>query len=73
MVIEKKRGFIALHHGASKRSAKKALKTPEVFIDGENDFAPIRLNSGIEAKSYEIIEIQILNLSSLAKPSKKSA
>ena len=70
---------MARHHGASKLSAKKALKTPEVSLDVENDFASIRLSSGIEAKSYEkngflfsedskgkIIEIQILNLSAIA-------
>ena len=71
-------------HG--KLSNKKIVKTPEIFLDKDNDFASIRLGKGIESKSYEkdgflfsedskgrIIEIQILNLSTLAKNLKKSA
>ena len=59
---------------------------PEIFLDKENDFASIRLADGIEAKSYEkdgfifledskgkVIEIQILNLSRLAKNLKHTA
>ena len=54
--------------------------TPQIFIDREADFASIKLAPGIEARSYlkdgfvfcedaehNVIEIQILNLSSLAK------
>jgi hypothetical protein len=60
--------------------AKKIKKFPEVLLDKDNDFASIRLAAGVEAKSYEkvgfvflenrkgeVIEIQILNLSRLAK------
>jgi len=77
---------MARTHGHGKLSSKKTLKTPEIFLDKDNDFASIRIGSGIEAKSYEkdgflfsedekgnIIEIQILNLSSLAKSVKKIA
>lgn len=51
-------------------------KMPQIFIDKDLDFASIKIQGGIEAKSYakedilfsenkkgEIIEIQILNLS----------
>ncbi|MCM0607232.1 MAG: hypothetical protein KA715_14175 [Xanthomonadaceae bacterium] len=71
-------------HG--KLSSKKITKTPEIYFDRENDFASIKIGKGVEAKSYEkngfvfcedsrgkIIEIQILNLSDLAKGLKKSA
>ncbi|HAR42610.1 MAG TPA: hypothetical protein DCS07_08270 [Bdellovibrionales bacterium] len=71
-------------HG--KLSSKKMVHTPEVYVDKENDFASIRLSPGVEAKSYEkngfifsedakghVIEIQILNLSTLAKGLKKTA
>ncbi len=53
---------------------------PTVYIDAKNDFASIKIKEGIEAKSYEkdgfifcedengnIIEIQILSLTDLAK------
>lgn len=67
-------------------SSKKSMKKPEIFLDKENDFASIRLADGIEAKSYlkdgfifsedakgRVIEIQILNLSLLAKAIKRTA
>jgi hypothetical protein len=57
---------------------------PEVYIDHESDNASIKIAPGIEAKSYskdglifcedkdgKIIEVQVLNLSELAK--KKTA
>ncbi len=63
-----------------KLSNKKINELPDVAIDIENDFASIRIKSGIESKSYEkdgfvfseddqgnIIEIQILNLSQLGR------
>jgi hypothetical protein len=77
---------MARTHRHGKLSGKKVVKTPEIFLDKDNDFAAIRLGHGIETKSYEkdgflfsedakgqIIEIQILNLSTLAKSIKKSA
>ena len=52
---------------------------PKIYIDTENDSASIKIKEGVEIKSYEkdgfvfcenedgdIIEIQILNLTSLA-------
>lgn len=66
-------------HGSLRR---KKLKNsfPEIYIDRENDFASIRLADGLESKSYvrdgfvfledkkgQVIEIQVLNLSALAK------
>ena len=58
----------------------KKRSEPEIFIDKDSDFASIKISQGIEARSYEkdgivfnedskgnIIEIQILNLSELAK------
>ena len=60
--------------------SKKLEKFPQVSLDHENDFASIKLAKGIEAKSFEkdgflfsldskgkVIEVQILNLSLLAK------
>ena len=59
----------------------KKVKTkayPEIYVDEENDFASIKLQPGVEAKSYlkdgfvfceneagEVIEVQILNLSQI--------
>ena len=58
----------------------KKVDYPLVKLDHENDFASIKLAQGIEAKSFEregmlfsldakgkVIEVQILNLSSLGK------
>lgn len=58
----------------------KKIDYPLVNIDHDNDFASIKLARGIEAKSFEkdgfifsldvkgkVIEVQILNLSALAK------
>ena len=77
---------MARNNSHGKLSGKKIKKTPEVFLDKDNDFASIRLASGIEAKSYEkngfvfledksgrVIEIQILNLSRLAEGLKHTA
>ena len=77
---------MARSHRNGKLSGKKVVGTPEIFLDKANDFASIRLGKGIEAKSYvkdgflfsedskgRIIEIQILNVSALAKSIKKSA
>lgn len=77
---------MARNNSHGKLSGKKVKKSPEVFLDKDNDFASIRLASGVEAKSYEkdgfvfledskgkIIEIQILNLSRLADGLKRSA
>lgn len=77
---------MARNHGHGKLSGKKVRKSPEVFLDKENDFASIRLAPGVEAKSYEkdgfvfledgkgrVIEIQILNLSRLAEALKHIA
>ncbi len=74
-------------HGHGKFSSKKKLGSkPEIFMDRDNDFASIKIASGIEAKSYlkdgfvfsedakgRIIEIQILNLSLLSRTLKKAA
>lgn len=77
---------MARNHSHGKLSGKKIKKSPEVFLDKDNDFASIRLSDGIEAKSYEkdgfifledskgkVIEIQILNLSRLAEGLKHTA
>ena len=67
--------------------AKKAKAfEPQVFVDHEADFASIKISSGVEAKSYvkdgfvfledragKIIEIQVLNLSGLARKNPPSA
>jgi hypothetical protein len=77
---------MARTNGHGKLSKKTVKKTPEIFFDMENDFASIRIAPGIESKSYEkggflfsedskgrVIEIQILNLSSLNKAQKRIA
>ena len=58
----------------------KKIDYPMVKVDHDNDFASIKLAGGVEAKSFEkdgfifsldakgkVIEVQILNLSSLAR------
>jgi len=60
--------------------SKKITLYPQIFVDKESDFASIKIDKGIEFKSYEkdgfifcenksgkIIEIQVLNLSHLPK------
>ena len=67
-----------LNHNDQLRNKK--IEFPRVEIDHENDFAAIKIAKGIEAKSFEkdgfifsldskgkVIEVQILNLSFLAK------
>ena len=59
---------------------------PQVHVDIESDFASIKIAPGVEAKSYardgfvfcedkkgKVIEIQVLNLSNLAKKKPHSA
>ncbi len=59
---------------------KRSHTEPEVFIDPDADFASFKLAPGVGAKSYtkngfvfcedkngRVIEIQVLNLSQLAK------
>ena len=59
---------------------------PNIYLDHENDFASIKLKDGTEARSYEkdgfvfcedqygdVIEIQILNLTELAKFRKRAS
>ena len=71
--------FMGRRSGSARRKGKEP-KFPEVHIDIESDFASIKLAPGIEAKSYvqsgfvfcedkrgKIIEVQVLNLSELAK------
>ena len=77
---------MARNNRNGKLSNKKIKKSPEIFLDKDNDFASIRLSPGVEKKSYEkdgfvfledkngkIIEIQILNLSKLAEEFKHTA
>jgi hypothetical protein len=71
-------------HG-SVRSRKVKQSFPRIYVDQENDFASIRLADGTEAKSYvrdgfvfledkkgRVIEVQVLNLSELAKLRQKA-
>lgn len=71
-------------NNSSGKLSKKVKEFPQIFIDKKNDFASIKLASGIEFKSYEkdgfifcenklgrIIEVQLVNLSQLAKLLKK--
>ena len=66
-------------HRKVTRSVKKHYE-PAIFVDHDADFASIKLAAGIEAKSYvkdgfvfcedkngKVIEVQVLNLSELAK------
>lgn len=79
---------MARHHDHGKLSKKLKSELPEIYRDIDSDFASIKISNGVEAKSYikdgfvfcedakgNIIEVQILNLSKLAKSkkSKKSA
>lgn len=70
---------MARHNSPSKLSKKVKNALPKVTIDSDADFASIKIADGVEKKSYmkngmifcedekgRIIEIQILNLSSLA-------
>jgi hypothetical protein len=65
---------------------KRKKFEPEIYIDQAADFASIKLTPGVEARSYlkdgfmfsedkngKIIEIQVLNLSELAKRNSKEA
>ena len=70
---------MARHHHTDQLRNKKIVY-PQVKVDHDNDFASIKLAQGVESKSFEkdgflfsldskgkVIEVQILNLSSLAK------
>ena len=74
---------MARHHDHGKLSKKLKSEFPEIYRDTDSDFASIKIFNGIEAKSYlkdgfvfcedakgNIIEVQILNLSKLAKAKK---
>ena len=65
-------------HGPVRRKKVKPDQLPQVFVDADADFASIKIAPGVEARSYEkggfvfcedasghVIEIQLLNLSSL--------
>ena len=67
-------------HGPVRRKKVKPSEFPQVFVDTDADFASIKIAPGVEARSYEkggfvfcedssgnVIEIQLLNLSSLKK------
>jgi hypothetical protein len=71
---------MARHHDHGKLSKKMKSTLPEIYQDTDSDFASIKISKGVEAKSYlkdgfvfcedakgNIIEVQILNLSKLAK------
>jgi hypothetical protein len=73
-------------HGSVRSKKVKSKDFPLTFLDAEADFASIKIAPGIEARSYlkdgfvfcedakgKIIEIQILNLSALAKAKSNSA
>jgi hypothetical protein len=64
--------------GPVRRKTVKASEFPQVFVDAGADFASIKIAPGVEARSYEkkgfvfcedaggnVIEVQLLNLSSL--------
>ena len=74
------------HHPGSLRGKKNVNEYPEIFIDKEADFASIKIASGVERRSYvkdgfvvcedrrgNIIEIQLLNLTSLLSSGKRLA
>ena len=65
-------------NGPVRRKKVKPSTFPQVFVDPDADFASIKIAPGVEARSYEkggfvfcedesgnVIEIQLLNLSSL--------
>ena len=67
-------------HNHTDQLRSKKIVYPQVKVDHDNDFASIKLAQGVEAKSFEkdgflfsldskgkVIEVQILNLSALAK------
>lgn len=72
---------MARHHSDGKLQNKKIKNTyPKITVDKSADFASIKIAKGVEAESFEkdgfvfctnkdgdIIEVQILNLSNLAK------
>lgn len=73
-------------HERIRNKKVKAKAYPDVYVDEENDFASIKLQSGVEAKSYlkdgfvfcenkdgEVIEIQVLNLSQIKANTHRSA
>ena len=66
--------------GPVRRKKVKPREFPQVFVDADADFASIKIAPGVEARSYEkggfvfcedvsgnVIEFQLLNLSSLKK------
>jgi hypothetical protein len=68
------------NHGPVRRQKVKPSAYPRVFVDPDADFASIKIAPGVEARSYEkggfvfcedkggaVIEIQLLNLSSLKR------
>ena len=70
----------------SNDKVSKEVKYPKIFVDEDNDFASIRIKSGIEFRSFmkdgilfsedengNIIEIQILSLKDLVKINDKLA
>lgn len=76
------------HGSVRKKVIQKKNKPfkPEIYIDHDSDYASIKLASGVEARSYvkdgfvfcedkngKVIEIQVLNLSELAKRSPNKA
>jgi hypothetical protein len=81
-------GRINRHGQLQKKVSSTKFKNfePEVFIDHDADFASIKIGSGVEARSYikdgfvfcedkqgKVIEVQVLNLSELAKKKNKPA
>ncbi len=67
-------------HGPVRRKKVESNEFPQVFVDADSDFASIKIAPGVEARSYEkggfvfcedekgnVIEVQLLNLSSLKR------
>lgn len=74
------------HRHGSVRRKVKSTDYPQVHVDLDSDFASIKIAPGVEAKSYardgfvfcedkkgKVIEVQVLNLSSLAKKKSHTA
>lgn len=77
---------MARHHRHGSVREKMKSEYPQVHVDLESDFASIKIAHGVEAKSYvrdgfvfcedkegKVIEVQVLNLSDLAKKKPHSA
>ncbi len=73
------------HERIRTKKVRAKVTYPDVYVDDENDFASIKLQAGIEAKSYlkdgfvfcenaegDVIEVQVLNLSQIKTKSRSA-